>query len=197
LSTLAISGSEAEGEARSRRSGVVEPAVSEAEGEARSRRSGVVEPAVSEAEGEARSRRSGVVEPAVSSERVAGRAERPRVLSYADLVLLAAALPLFIAFDWSLLGYTVAAVAWTAQRLAMAYADRRTAASLAAGDRRDAFRTTAVSTLGRVWLVSAAVLVTGLAADREDGLAAAILVAVLFTVQMASLALTRGGRGRP
>jgi hypothetical protein len=184
LSTLAISGSSA----------------SEAEGGARSRSSGVVEPAVSEAEGEARSRSTGVVEPAVSSgssgSGAAPAAGRTSPLAYADLALLALALPLFVAFDWSLLGYAVAAVAWTAQRLAMAYAERRTAASLAAGDRRDAFRTTAVSTLGRVWLVSAAVLVTGLAADREDGLAAAILVAVLFTAQMASLALTRGGGGR-
>ncbi|MEJ7876240.1 MAG: hypothetical protein WKF62_06235 [Solirubrobacterales bacterium] len=105
------------------------------------------------------------------------------------------ALPLFIASDWPLLGYGVAAGAWVAQRLLLAYTSARTARSLAAGDRRDAFRTTAVSGLGRVWLVSAAVLVVGLVADREDGLAAAILVTALFTVQFAILALTHRGGG--
>ena len=116
-----------------------------------------------------------------------------RALGHADLALLAAALPVFVLADWPLLGYLVGAGAWVAQRLAMAYADRRTAASLASGDRRDAFRTTAVSTLGRVWLVSFAVLMVGLLAERSDGLAAALLVAALFTVQLAALALTRGG----
>lgn len=122
-------------------------------------------------------------------------AGRPSPLAYADLALLAVALPVFVVADWSLLGYAVAAVAWVAQRAAMAYAERRTAASLAAGDRRDAFRTTAISTLGRVWLVSFAVLICGLVAEREDGLHAAILVAVLFTVLLATSALRHRGDG--
>ncbi|MDQ3727990.1 MAG: hypothetical protein M3355_00215 [Actinomycetota bacterium] len=112
------------------------------------------------------------------------------MLRYLDLILLALALPLFIAAEWPPLGYAVAAGAWIAQRLVLAYATARTARSLAAGDRRDAFRTTAVSGLGRVWLVSVAVLVVGLVAEREDGLAAALLVTALFTVQLATLALT-------
>ncbi len=117
------------------------------------------------------------------------------VLRNLDLVLLAAALPVFVVADLPLLGYAVAALAWIAQRLALAYAQKRTARSLAAGDRRDAFRTTAVSTLGRVWLVSFAVLLVGLLADRADGLAAAVLVTALFTVMFATMALTRGGTG--
>src|SRR5687767_3843502 len=80
------------------------------------------------------------------------------IVRYLDLVLLALALPVFIAADWPLLGYAVAAGAWVAQRLVLAYADKRAARSLAAGDRHDAFKTTAVSTMGRVWLVSVAVL---------------------------------------
>lgn len=125
---------------------------------------------------------------------VASRSFSP--LAHADLILLAVALPVFVVAELPMLGYAVAAVAWIVQRLAMAYAERRTAASLAAGNRRDAFRTTAVSTLGRVWLVSFAVLLVGLLADRADGLAAAILVAALFTVLFGSLALRRGGEGR-
>lgn len=113
-----------------------------------------------------------------------------------DLVLLAAALPIFLAAGFPMLGYAVATSAWIAQRFAMSYAEERTARSLAAGDRNDAFRTTAISTLGRVWLVSFAVLLAGLIVDREVGLAAAILVAALFTVQFISKALTHSGDGR-
>ena len=134
---------------------------------------------------------------AIGGSSAAPAASRPAsALRWADLAVLAVALPVFVLADWPLLGYAVAAAAWAAQRLAMAYAARRTAASLAAGNRRDAFRTTALSTFGRVWLVSFAVLAVGLAADREDGLAAAILVCVLFTVQFAAAALSHRGEGR-
>lgn len=119
------------------------------------------------------------------------------ILRHLDLVLLALALPVFVAADWPLLGYAVAAGAWIAQRLLLAYTDRRTARSLAAGDRRDAFKTTAVSTMGRVWLVSVAVLLVGLLADREDGLAAALLATALFTTYLVSAALAGRDRGEP
>src|SRR3712207_2084808 len=104
------------------------------------------------------------------------------VLRLLDLILLVLALPVFVAAAWPLLGYAVAAAAWVAQRLVLAYTQARTARSLAAGDRRDAFKTTAISGLGRVWLVSVAALLVGLIAEREDGLAAALLLTVLFSV---------------
>lgn len=116
------------------------------------------------------------------------------ILRYLDLVLLAVALPVFIAANWPMLGYGVAAAAWIVQRFLLAYATERTARSLASGDRRDAFRTTAISGLGRVWLVSVSALLVGLLAEREDGLAAALLLTALFTVQLATSAVThRGG----
>ena len=114
-------------------------------------------------------------------------------IRYLDLFLLAAALPVFIVADWPLLGYFVGAGAWIAQRLVLAYSEARIARSLAAGDRRDAFKTTAVSGLGRVWMVSVAALLVGLIADREDGLAAALLLTALFTVQLATTAATKRG----
>jgi hypothetical protein len=114
------------------------------------------------------------------------------ILHNLDLVVLALALPVFIAADWPMLGYAVAACAWVAQRFVLAYANNRIARSLAAGERRDAFRTKAVSSMGRVWLVSVAVLLVGLLADREDGLAAALLATALFTIQLASQALAGG-----
>lgn len=117
------------------------------------------------------------------------------VARYADIVALVLALPLFAVADWPLLGYAAAAAAWLAQRAIQHVVERRTLAALAAGERRRAMGLTGASVLGRVWLVSLAVLVTGLAAGREDGLAAAVLAAVLFTIAFAATALSRAGGG--
>ena len=106
-----------------------------------------------------------------------------RAASRLDLALLALALPLFIVAGWPLLGYAVGAGAWLAQRGIRLAADRRASRALATGDRRTALGALAAATLGRVWLVALAVLLVGLA-ERESGLAAAILCGVLFTVYL-------------
>jgi hypothetical protein len=109
-------------------------------------------------------------------------------------VLLALALPVFVLADLPLLGYAVAAAAWLSQRAVQAWAAQRVTDDLAAGERRSAIAVKAWSTMGRVWLVAGAVLAVGLIAEREDGLAAAVLAAVLFTVQFASEAIRHIGR---
>lgn len=109
---------------------------------------------------------------------------------YVDLVVLAVALAVFAFGGLPLLGYAVGAGAWLAQRAVQLVATRRAAADLASGNRRRAMGTIAVTTLGRVWLMAAAVLAVGLA-EREAGLAAAILVAVLFTVSLAAQGIAR------
>ena len=120
----------------------------------------------------------------------AGAERQPgALLRYADLILLAIALAIFAVAGLPMLGYAAAAAGWGAQRLIQAWADERVAADLAAGERRAAIAVKAWSTLGRVWLVAGAVLAVGLIADREDGLAAAVLVAALFTVQFAGEAI--------
>lgn len=113
------------------------------------------------------------------------------LVRYADLVLLAAALPVFIAADFPLLGYAVVVAAWAVQRTVLFLANRRVASSLAAGERRAAVGVTAASTLGRAWFVAACVLLVGILGEREAGLAAAILAAVLFTAQLGGLALSK------
>jgi hypothetical protein len=107
---------------------------------------------------------------------------------YVDLLLLAAALAVFLLGGLPLLGYAVGAAAWLAQRLIQALAARRVAAELAAGKRQRAMGILAATTLGRVWLMTTAVLLVGIA-EREAGLAAAILVLVLFTVSFAAQGL--------
>lgn len=104
---------------------------------------------------------------------------------YADLVLLALALPVFLLADLPMLGYAAAAAAWLAQRALQRFAGARASRNLAAGDRRTAMGYTAVAMLGRLWLVALVVLLVGLLGEREDGLAAAVLSAALFTVYFA------------
>jgi len=113
------------------------------------------------------------------------------LIRYADLALLVIALPVFVFADLPMLGYAVVAAAWIVQRAALFAAERRVASSLAAGDRRAAVGVKAASTLGRAWFVAACVLLVGLLGDREDGLAAAVLAAILFTAQLGGAALSR------
>jgi hypothetical protein len=111
------------------------------------------------------------------------------LLRYADLLLLAVALPIFLAAGLPMLGYAVAAAAWLAQHAILAGADRASATALGRGDRRRALGIVGAATLGRVWLVALAVLLVGLLGEREDGLAAAVLCFALITVHLGSFAL--------
>jgi uncharacterized membrane protein len=105
--------------------------------------------------------------------------------------LLALALPVFLVLDLPMLGYVVTAAAWLVQRGIELVAERRAKNALAAGERRTALGTIAATTLARVWLVALAVLLVGGLADREDGLAAAVLCVPLITVSLAGRALAR------
>ena len=119
-------------------------------------------------------------------------AQRPGfVLRYADLILLALALPVFVLADWPLVGYAVCAAAWLVQHMVLVLANRGAAAAVARGDRRRALGMIAAATLGRLWVVTLPILLVGLIAEREDGLAAAVLAAALVTVHLGSMALTR------
>lgn len=113
------------------------------------------------------------------------------VLRYLDLALLALALAVFVVAELPIVGYVVIAVAWLVQRGVQMLAERRVATSLAAGERRAAVGVTAMSALGRVWFLAACVLAVGLIGAREDGLAAAVLAAVLFTTRFIALAASR------
>lgn len=104
---------------------------------------------------------------------------------YVDLVVLAASLAVFLLGGLPMLGFAAAAAAWLAQRGIQALAAARARAELAAGNRQRAMGTIAATTLGRVWLMATAVLLAGLA-ERQAGLSAAVLLAVLFTVSFAA-----------
>jgi hypothetical protein len=107
---------------------------------------------------------------------------------YVDLLALIAALAVFLLGGFPLLGYAVAAGVWLTQRGIQVLAQRRMRQELAAGNRQKAMGFVAGSTLGRVWLMATAVLLVGVA-DRESGLAAAILLMALFTISFAAQGL--------
>jgi hypothetical protein len=107
---------------------------------------------------------------------------------YVDLIALLVALAVFLLGDFPLLGYAVAAAAWLTQRGIQTLAQRRMKQELAAGNRQKAMGMVAGSTLGRVWLMATSVLLVGIA-ERESGLAAAVLLLALFTISFAAQGL--------
>ncbi len=107
---------------------------------------------------------------------------------YVDLIALVAALAVFLLGGFPMLGFAVGAAAWLVQRGIQMLVARRASDALAQGDRQKAMGMIAATTLARVWLMATAVLLVGLA-ERRAGLAAAILVAVLFTISFAAQGL--------
>jgi hypothetical protein len=103
---------------------------------------------------------------------------------YVDLIALALALPVFLLGDFPMLGYAVGAGIWLLQRGVQMVAARRAQEELAHGERQRAMGIVAATGLGRVWMMAAVVLVVGLTVERQVGLAAAVLVVVLFTISM-------------
>jgi hypothetical protein len=133
---------------------------------------------------------------ALEGSRPVGAAGRLAVAArHADLLLLALALPVFLVAGWPLLGYATAAGAWLGATGIQVLSERRASTVLRRGERRAALGTIAAATLARVWLVTLAILLTGLLAEREDGLAAAVLAAALVTVHLIAMALTRALTG--
>ncbi len=107
---------------------------------------------------------------------------------YVDLIALLVALAVFLLGGLPMLGFAVAAAVWLLQRGIQVLAQRRMKQELAAGNRQKAMGFVAGSTLGRVWLMATAVLLIGIA-ERESGLAAAILLLALFTISFAAQGL--------
>jgi hypothetical protein len=112
-------------------------------------------------------------------------------LRYVDLVLLAAALPVFILADLPMTAYVVVALVWLAQHGVELLTDRAVRRAAARGDRRAAMGWVGATTLGRVWAVTLAVLLVGVLDSKDAGLAAALLSAVLFTVHLGGRLLAK------
>jgi hypothetical protein len=98
-------------------------------------------------------------------------------LRYLDLVVLAIALPVFVLGGLPMLGYAAGAAAWLVQRAVQLALNRKAVSS---DDPRTVVGIAAGSMIGRGWLVALTIFAAGLK-DEDAGLAAAVLVIVLFT----------------
>src|SRR4051794_32289312 len=98
-------------------------------------------------------------------------------LRYLDLALLVLALPVFLAASFPLLGYAAGAVAWLAQRAVQVVVEGKARAS---DDPRRVAGLMAGSMIGRGWLAALTIFAAGMK-ENDAGLAAAVLVVVLFT----------------
>jgi hypothetical protein len=110
-----------------------------------------------------------------------------RILRNLDLIVLAAALPVFVAAELPLLGWAAATFAWVASRVVQAFAERRAVAS---GDRKVAMGARAATLMGRLYLVGLTVLAAGII-EREAGLTAGILSVLVFTVYFTTLFIVK------
>jgi len=114
-----------------------------------------------------------------------------------DLLVLALALPAFLALGAPIAGYLAAGGAWLIGRVAKAAADRRRDEALRSANRNAALGLTAAAMLGRLWILAAAILIVGLVGDRDAGLAGAVLAAVLVTVYLAGEGIATLIEGEP
>jgi hypothetical protein len=106
-----------------------------------------------------------------------------RILRNLDLLVLAIALPVWIATGLPALGWGAATGAWLASRALQAFTERRATRS---GNRRVAMGMRAASLVGRLYLVGLTVLGAGIV-ERKAGLSAGVLAVATFTVWFISL----------
>ena len=107
---------------------------------------------------------------------------------YLDVVIVVLAAPFILLTGAPALGYLVGAGAWILTRIAGVAAER---AAARRGDARTVAALNLAVLLGRVWIVGLSILAVGLAADREDGLMAALTALVAFTVYLATSLIIR------
>jgi hypothetical protein len=98
---------------------------------------------------------------------------------YLDFAALALALPVFVVGGFPIAGYLVGGGAWAVQRVIQIAVQRKAAASR---DPRTIVGLTAGSMIARGWFCAIAIFLAGIIGDDDTGLAAAVLVVMLFTV---------------
>jgi hypothetical protein len=106
---------------------------------------------------------------------------------YADVLLVILAAPFVILMGGPLLGYLVGAGAWIATRVLGVVVERYGRSK----DARAQVGLNFAALMGRAWILGITILVVGLAGEREDGLMAALLALVAFSVYFATQLVIR------
>lgn len=110
------------------------------------------------------------------------------VLRYLDVLLVVLAAPFVLLTGLPVLGYVAGAAVWLVQRAVGVAIEGRLRRS---HDVRALVGLGLGASLGRAWLVGLTILVVGLAGAREDGLMAAVLVLVAYTVYLVTSLILR------
>jgi hypothetical protein len=109
------------------------------------------------------------------------------LLKYADLALIAIALPVFVIAGLPLLGWAGAAIGWCGQRLIQYTLERKANET---EDVKGFFRLMAGSLIGRSWFLVISIFTVGMI-EREAGLSAALLAVAVFTFYLAMTMVNR------
>jgi hypothetical protein len=109
------------------------------------------------------------------------------IVRFADVLLVILAAPFVLLMGGPALGYLVGAVAWIATRVAGVIIERQARGKSAKAQVGLNFG----ALMGRAWILGIAILVVGLVGDRADGLMAALLALVAFTVYLATSLILR------
>ncbi len=109
------------------------------------------------------------------------------MIKYADLALIALALPVFLIAGLPLLGWAGASIGWTGQRIIQALVESKAAKT---EDTKSFFQLMAGSIIGRTWFLVISIMTVGLINDQA-GLTAAVMSAILFTAYLVITLVTR------
>jgi hypothetical protein len=123
------------------------------------------------------------------------RSDPLAILRYLDVIVVVLAAPFVVLTGLPVLGYVVGALGWMVQRvIGVAIEGRMRRES----DIRRQVGLGLGASLGRAWLIGLTILAVGLAGAREDGVMAAVLVLIAYTVYLViSLALRSFERNAP
>jgi hypothetical protein len=102
------------------------------------------------------------------------------ILRYLDVVLVVIGGAVALALGAPVLGYTIAAAAWIAQRV-LAQVDRRWIEGVANGR----FGLNLFEAFGRIWLLAGAIVAAGVIGGRADGLTAAVTIFAAYSIAFA------------
>lgn len=121
------------------------------------------------------------------------RATEPfAVLRFLDVIVVLAAAPFVLLAGAPFLGYAVAAVAWIAQRFIAIAIEAK---AKQAEDVRRAVGLNVGALLARVWLLALAIVLVGVLADKDQGVAACVTALGALTIYFANGFLLRALEG--
>lgn len=105
------------------------------------------------------------------------------LLKYPDFLVLAVALPIFIAAGWPIVGWIMTAASWVGLTFLISGMELR---AMHATEARSQVGFVVGGALARAWISAAVILATGLIFGDTAGLACALLMIVLFTIYFAN-----------